>query len=170
MAIQIRRGSNADWELNKNNIVAGEPAVALDTERTFIGTGNGTFMELANIEVIASTYNTSTSYSAGDYCEYQGTIYKANASATGAWDSSKWDAVTVVGELNNIEGAIPQASSTTPKMDGTAAVGSETEWAKGDHVHPTDTSRASQTDMESVQETMVYFDSDGYLCFRSLAE
>lgn len=38
---------------------------------------------------------------------------------------------------------IPGASSTTPKMDGTAAVGSETAWAKGDHVHPTDTSRAA---------------------------
>lgn len=37
---------------------------------------------------------------------------------------------------------VPVATTTTPKMDGTAAVGSETKWAKGDHVHPTDTSRA----------------------------
>ena len=37
---------------------------------------------------------------------------------------------------------IPGATSTSPAMDGTAAVGSETTWAKGDHVHPTDTSRA----------------------------
>lgn len=33
------------------------------------------------------------------------------------------------------------ASSTTPLMDGTAAVGSETAFARGDHRHPTDTSR-----------------------------
>lgn len=33
------------------------------------------------------------------------------------------------------------ASTTTPKMDGTAAVGSETAFARGDHRHPTDTSR-----------------------------
>ena len=38
--------------------------------------------------------------------------------------------------------SIPTATSTSPKMDGTAAVGTETTWAKGDHVHPTDTSRA----------------------------
>lgn len=38
--------------------------------------------------------------------------------------------------------SVPTATTTTPKMDGTAAVGSETKWAKGDHVHPTDTSRA----------------------------
>jgi hypothetical protein len=34
------------------------------------------------------------------------------------------------------------ASSATPVMDGTAAAGSATQWARGDHVHPTDTSRA----------------------------
>ena len=38
---------------------------------------------------------------------------------------------------------LPKATTTTPKMDGTASVGSETKWAKGDHVHPTDTSRAA---------------------------
>ena len=37
------------------------------------------------------------------------------------------------------------ASSTTPKMDGTAAVGSETAFARGDHVHPSDTSRVPTT-------------------------
>lgn len=41
--------------------------------------------------------------------------------------------------------SIPQATSTSPKMNGTAAVGSETTWAKGDHVHPTDTSRVPTT-------------------------
>lgn len=35
-----------------------------------------------------------------------------------------------------------QPTTTTPKMNGAAAVGSETKYAKGDHVHPTDTSRA----------------------------
>lgn len=41
-------------------------------------------------------------------------------------------------------GQIPVATTTSPKMDGTAAVGSETKWAKGDHVHPTDTSRQAK--------------------------
>lgn len=38
--------------------------------------------------------------------------------------------------------SIPAASSTAPKMDGTAAAGTGTTWARADHVHPTDTSRA----------------------------
>lgn len=38
------------------------------------------------------------------------------------------------------EGA--SASSTTPKMDGTATIGTETAFARGDHIHPKDTSKA----------------------------
>ena len=44
------------------------------------------------------------------------------------------------GDLNNLP-TIPVAASGTPSMDGTAAAGSATSWARGDHVHPTDTSR-----------------------------
>lgn len=41
--------------------------------------------------------------------------------------------------------SVPTATTTTPKMDGTASVGTETKWAKGDHVHPSDTSRVPTT-------------------------
>jgi hypothetical protein len=41
-----------------------------------------------------------------------------------------------------LSASVPVASSTTPIMDGTAAVGTGTTWARADHVHPTDTSRA----------------------------
>lgn len=40
---------------------------------------------------------------------------------------------------------VPSASSTSPKMNGTAAVGTESTYARGDHVHPTDTSRAASS-------------------------
>lgn len=39
---------------------------------------------------------------------------------------------------------IPSASTATPQMDGTAAAGSASTYAKGDHVHPTDTSREAR--------------------------
>lgn len=38
-------------------------------------------------------------------------------------------------------GGGPEPSSTTPAMDGTAAVGTATTYARADHAHPTDTSR-----------------------------
>jgi len=54
-------------------------------------------------------------------------------------------ATTTSVTVGSTTASIPQATATTPKMDGTAAVGSETTWAKGDHVHPTDTSRVPTT-------------------------
>ena len=42
------------------------------------------------------------------------------------------------------------ASITTPKMNGTAAVGTETAFARGDHIHPTDTSRASASSVTTL--------------------
>jgi hypothetical protein len=39
---------------------------------------------------------------------------------------------------------VPAASSTTPAMDSTAAVGTGATWARADHVHPSDTSRMTQ--------------------------
>ena len=40
-------------------------------------------------------------------------------------------------------GSGPEPSSTTPAMDGTAAVGTAMTYARADHVHPTDTSRVA---------------------------
>lgn len=48
------------------------------------------------------------------------------------WYDNAWNAVG---------GSSP--SSTTPKMDGTATVGTETAFARGDHIHPSDTSKAN---------------------------
>ena len=41
------------------------------------------------------------------------------------------------------------ASTTSPLMDGAAAVGTEMAFARGDHRHPTDTSRAAAADLEA---------------------
>lgn len=66
---------------------------------------------------------------------------------------------TTTSELTNDSGFItvndvPEgaaASTTTPLMDGTASVGTETAFARGDHRHPTDTSRASASDLNGVE-------------------
>ena len=45
-------------------------------------------------------------------------------------------------ELSGI--TIPEASNTNPVMDGTAAVGVSSMYARGDHVHPSDTSKQNK--------------------------
>jgi hypothetical protein len=54
------------------------------------------------------------------------------------WDGVKW--TTTLG--TTITGAV--ASATSPKIDGTATVGTENAWSHGDHVHPSDTSRVAK--------------------------
>ena len=51
-----------------------------------------------------------------------------------ASDKSKLDGIAAGATANS-------ASTTTPKAAGTASVGSETAYARGDHVHPSDTSK-----------------------------
>lgn len=65
---------------------------------------------------------------------------------------------TATSDLTNDSGFITSSdipegaagSTTVPAMDGTAAVGTELAFARGDHVHPTDTSRASASDVTSL--------------------
>ena len=66
---------------------------------------------------------------------------------------------TAVSELTNDTGYITSAdvpegaaaSGITPKMDGTAARGTDNGFARGDHVHPTDTSRAAASDLTALE-------------------
>jgi hypothetical protein len=46
-----------------------------------------------------------------------------------------------------VANAIPAPSGTNPAMDGTAAPGVSALFARGDHVHPTDTTRAAQASL-----------------------
>ena len=49
---------------------------------------------------------------------------------------------TTYGRLNNAWASVPVPATTTPGMDGTGAAGVAVTYSRGDHVHPTDTTRA----------------------------
>ena len=67
------------------------------------------------------------------------TSWQAGSVVAFVYDGSAWQ---MVGWLN--DNTTYSASSTTPKMNGTAAVGSETAYARGDHVHPSDTTKVDK--------------------------
>jgi hypothetical protein len=80
-----------------------------------------------------------------------GTAY---ARKSAAWahlahtDITDWTATLAPYALTS---AVPVASTTTPTMNGTAAVGTGTTWARADHVHPSDTSRYAATNPSGYQ-------------------
>lgn len=61
-------------------------------------------------------------------------------------DSDDLATVATTGSYTDLSNkpTIAQGSTTTPKMDGTATVGTEGAYAHGDHIHPTDTSRQAK--------------------------
>lgn len=94
--------------------------------------------------------------SASDLSSHTGnTTMHITASERTAWNAKAdtSDIPTKTSELTNdsgfiTTGDIPEgaaASTTSPKMDGTASVGTELAFARGDHVHPTDTSRLAKS-------------------------
>lgn len=53
-----------------------------------------------------------------------------------------------------VDVSVPTSSNATPLMDGSAAAGVGTHWARGDHRHPTDTSReAVNNKVQSINDT-----------------
>lgn len=53
----------------------------------------------------------------------------------------------------------PSPSASSPLMDGTASAGSQIQYSRGDHRHPTDTSRASVEEMNSlIRNSMTLYD------------
>lgn len=55
------------------------------------------------------------------------------------------------GKAESSHGTHVTYSTTAPVMDGTASVGTASTVARSDHKHPTDTSRASQTDLDALE-------------------
>jgi len=91
------------------------------------------YATLADLQEAHPTGNPGDAYMVGDH------LYIWSVS-TSAWVDA--------GTLSS-----PSPSVTVPLMDGTAAIGSLTTYAKADHRHPTDTSRASQEELDELIKT-----------------
>lgn len=83
-------------------------------------------------------------------------VYVANGSVTGISAGGTVDSVVAGTDIHvddtdpanpvvSFTGTIPSASSSTPAMDSTGAAGTSSSYARGDHVHPSDTSRMLAT-------------------------
>ncbi len=61
----------------------------------------------------------------------------------GSGDNPRAAASKINSNFSEVYASIPAPSAIVPLVDGTAAVGSSTAYARANHVHPTDTSRAA---------------------------
>ena len=76
---------------------------------------------------------------------------KANSSHTHSISNITNLQTTLDGKAAVSHGTHVNYSTTAPVMDGTASVGAASTVARSDHKHPTDTSRASQADLNALE-------------------
>jgi len=129
--VGVPTGGSTGQVLTKNSAtnydtIWSAPAGGLSdapSDGTYYGRFNGAWSNVAPIASPALTGNpTAPTQTAGD---------SSTRLATTAFVGAATSALT-----------IPGPSSATPAMDGTGAAGSATTYSRGDHVHPTDTTRA----------------------------
>ena len=129
-----------------------------------------------NLVTDASYVHSDNNYTSAERNKLAGIASGAEVNVNADWNATSGDAEILnkpsipanTSDLNNdsgfitIEdvpaGVIP--STTTPKMDGEAAVGTETAFARGDHRHPSDTNKVSKATNPTTGNFMS-FDSSG---------
>lgn len=79
---------------------------------------------------------------------------KANATHTHAIADVNGLQSALDGKAASSHGTHVTYSNTAPVMDGTASAGSASTVARSDHIHPTDTSRASQVDLDALESVV----------------
>lgn len=132
---------------------------------TFIYNGTGYYFVTKTAPILSSTdittalgYTPYNSTNPNNYITSAGAPVQSVNTKTGAVTLTASDVGALpdttsipskTSDLTNDSGfitssSVPSASSTTPIVDGTATTGVETSWARGDHVHPTDTTRQAK--------------------------
>ena len=87
-----------------------------------------------------------TTYARGNHVHPTDDTRQAKITASGLLkgDGNGGVAAAVAGTDYALPSAIPSAYTFTPNMDGTGSAGTSTAYARGNHTHPTDTSRQAK--------------------------
>lgn len=123
------------------------PTAAVDTNTTQVATTAMVLAQAASATPLidgTAAVGTSTRYARGDHVHPTDTTRAALASPTFTGTPAAPTAAvdTNTTQLATTAMVLAQAASATPLIDGSATVGTSTRYARGDHVHPTDTTRA----------------------------
>lgn len=86
--------------VNRNSNIIHDTEVSTDEWDTGKNTA-GAVADLASANV-AAPYDTTVTYAIGQYCLYEGNIYRCIAITTGAFDSTAWIQIVVTGEFRRV--------------------------------------------------------------------
>ena len=136
-----RRGSDASWQVAGSGTGSGDVVGPASAVADNIAVFNATTVKLIKDggATIASKLDATHAGTGGTA---HANVVAAGAAGfmTGA-DKTKLDGVATGATVG------PSPYGTAPAMDGTASAGSSALYTRGDHVHPTDTSRLAATQL-----------------------
>ena len=108
----------------------------------------GLVADLASANV-AAPYDTTVTYAIGQYCLYEGDIYRCIAITTGAFDSTAWVQIVVTGEFRRVvelTSAQYSALSSAEKNNGTLYILTDEETTADDIPYSAGVSVADKLD------------------------
>ena len=120
----------------------------------------GAVADLASANV-AAPYDTTVTYAIGQYCLYEGDIYRCIAITTGAFDSTKWTQIVVTGEFRRVvelTSAQYTALSSAEKNNGTLYIITDEETTADDIEYTSGVSVADKLD--SIEKKSMYRKGD----------
>lgn len=137
---------------NGNKIAAGIYRVGVDKETiTQVADENGLALKLADAHKISLSGDASgnVTFDGGSDVTLNVTVADDSHTHDGRYYTESEMDNKLSGKADTNHGTHVSYSTTAPVMDGTASVGTASTVARSDHKHPTDTSRASQSDLTS---------------------
>ena len=170
--ILLRNDTATRWASENPILAKGEIGIEIDTKKFKFGDGTTAWNTLSygsGADIAKASASVDGLLSKEDFAKLQNIASGAEVNVQADWSitdnssdafiKNKPSIPSKTSDLTNDSGFIttndiPEgaaASTTTPAMDGTAAVGTELAFARGDHVHPTDTSRASASDLTALE-------------------
>lgn len=154
--VKNKRDTEANWKSKNPVLLDGEIIIVTTTSgdtRFKVGDGKKTYNQLPfqdqkTRDLIPSVDSSLSSTSTNPV---QNKIIKTELDKKAERDvvNTNTNGLMSVADKKKLDGIAAgatanSASATTPKAAGTASVGSETAYARGDHVHPSDTSRVNK--------------------------
>ena len=153
VASNIKSGTNISVSVNGNDVTistVGIPTVEGLAELEEQVSANTTAIEGIQQEITGKEHFRGYFATNAEIQELTATngdfAFSAESGTKWAYNNNVW---------TDTEKAVPdktvEKSTTVPLMDGTATIGSSNKYAAADHIHPTDTTRASQSDLTALE-------------------
>lgn len=60
----------------------------------------------ADMDIVADAFNAAETYAEGDYCTYEGGLYKFKTAHEGAWNAADVDRIKIAGELSELKNTL----------------------------------------------------------------